>query len=354
VTRGAGRTYKRGSTWWIAYHFRGQEFRESAKTSDEKAAKKLLQQRLKERQKPNFVGPKEQRWTLDDMEAKIKADYAKAENRSFATVERCLKHVKDHFKFYRVADITASEIERYQTARLAAGAARASINREVAYLRRGLRLMFAAKEISEIPTIKQLEGENVRQGFVRAPEFSALLSGIKDPDTRDIIEFLYGTGWRSSEAAKLEWREVDLRGDMIKLSASKIKNKRPRLLPLTGALREIIMRRTEVRELACPFVFHRRGRQIKSFRRAFKAAANRIGQAGLLPHDMRRSAIRNFRKAGLSETEGMMLSGHKTNSVYKRYDIIDEDDLRQSMSKVQRHLKREVSQRKVIPLNKKA
>ena len=65
---------------------------------------------------------------------------------------------------------------------------------------------------------------------------------------------------------------------------------------------------------------------------------------------MRRSAVRNFRKAGLSETEGMKMSGHKTNSVYKRYDIIDEEDLKVAMGKVQRYLKSQKSGRKVVSM----
>jgi integrase len=71
----------------------------------------------------------------------------------------------------------------------------------------------------------------------------------------------------------------------------------------------------------------RKGRNFFSFRKAFKAAATAIGMAGLVPHDLRRSAVRNFRRAGLSENEGMKLSGHETDSIYRRYDVISDDDL---------------------------
>lgn len=67
----------------------------------------------------------------------------------------------------------------------------------------------------------------------------------------------------------------------------------------------------------------------------FKAAAKGAGLAGILPHDIRRSAIRNFRKAGINESDGMKISGHGTNSVYKRYDIIDEADQRRAIEKAQ-------------------
>jgi len=99
-------------------------------------------------------------------------------------------------------------------------------------------------------------------------------------------------------------------------------------------------------------VFHRCGKQIRSFRKAFKAGAKEIGYEGLLPHDMRRSGVRNFRKSGLSESEGMALSGHKTSSVYRRYDIISDDDLTESMKRVQEHLKKLAENQKVVPIKR--
>jgi hypothetical protein len=72
----------------------------------------------------------------------------------------------------------------------------------------------------------------------------------------------------------------------------------------------------------------------------------------VVPYDMRRSAVRNFRRAGLSENEGMKLSGHETDSIYRRYDIISDDDLTGSMNRVQEHLKKEAENRKVVPLKR--
>ena len=108
-----------------------------------------------------------------------------------------------------------------------------------------------------------------------------------------------------------------------------------------------------MRDLACPKVFHRKGKPIRSFRKAFKAAAKAVGLGDFVPHDMRRSAIRNFRKAGISESDGMKLSGHKTRSVYDRYNIIDDEDSREAMKRAQEYNKRQ-QKRKIIPLKRKA
>ena len=139
----------------------------------------------------------------------------------------------------------------------------------------------------------------------------------------------------------------------MRLPAEFSKNKKPRTLPLEGVLRDVIKRRIKLRDPVSPFVFHRNGKPIKSFRRGFQSAAKRIEIADLVPHDMRRSAIRNFRKAGLSETEGMKLSGHRTRNVYDRYNIVDDEDSRQAMRQAQEYLKHEAG-RKVILLKRKA
>ncbi len=95
-------------------------------------------------------------------------------------------------------------------------------------------------------------------------------------------------------------------------------------------------------------MFNRKGKQIASFRKAFKAGQQQPEMPGLVPHNMRHSAVRNFRRAGLSEHEGMKLSGHETDSIYRRYDIISDDDLTESMNRVQKHMKKEVEIRKLF------
>ena len=109
--------------------------------------------------------------------------------------------------------------------------------------------MFEKKMISEVPVIKLLEVDNARQGFIGVAEFNALLEKIRSQDVRDIVEFLYNSGWRSGEARQLRWAWLDLSSNMIRLPAEFSKSKKPRHLPITGALMDVIERRLKVRLL---------------------------------------------------------------------------------------------------------
>jgi integrase len=88
------------------------------------------------------------------------------------------------------------------------------------------------------------------------------------------------------------------------------------------------------RSLECPYLFHRKGERIGDFRKAFDAACAAAGFQGIVPHDLRRSAVRNFIRAGVKESVAMRLSGHRTRSVFDRYNIVSKDDLVEANEKV--------------------
>ena len=80
-----------------------------------------------------------------------------------------------------------------------------------------------------------------------------------------------------------------------------------------------------MRGMICPFVFHRNGRRIKSFYKAWRTAKAEC--PGKLLHDFRRTAVRNYVRAGVSERVAMAMSGHKTRAIFDRYDIVSPGDL---------------------------
>jgi integrase len=96
-------------------------------------------------------------------------------------------------------------------------------------------------------------------------------------------------------------------------------------------------------------VFHRAGHPVGDFRKAWAAACAAAGVAGTLFHDLRRSAVRNFEKAGVSQAVVMKISGHKAASVYRRYRIVDEEDIKEALARAQDAI-REAPTAMVTPL----
>jgi hypothetical protein len=107
------------------------------------------------------------------------------------------------------------------------------------------------------------------------------------------------------------------------------------VLPLEGELSLIIDEQRMRRVEGCQWVFHRHGKRILRFYKAWEKAKERAGCEGVLFHDFRRTAARNFRRAGLSESEAMAITGHKTAEIFRRYSIVAENDQRDAVWRAQ-------------------
>ena len=173
-----------------------------------------------------------------------------------------------------------------------------------------------------------------------------------------MVEFLYYAGWRKSAGRNLEWKEIDLAGRTARLKAEDSKNGEPWVLPLAGRLFDIVQeqqrQRVETGRLDCKFVFNNNGKKIGDFRKVWKTACAKAKLDGLMVHDMRRSAARNLSRAGVSEQVGMKITGHKTPSMYRRYRIVDEQEIRDAQEKMQLYLSATQQQKVAVIGNAKA
>lgn len=340
----------------MQYSVDGVAVRESTGTDDEKQALKILHAKETDRDRGLPVGPGVGKITFDDAVEGIRDDYAINDQSSWAHQERRIRlHLAPVFGGWLMKDIKVKHIKAYTSMRRAAGAAAGTVNRELDALRRMFTLAVQGEQLLYQPYVPRLdESGSVRSGFFEPAAFASVRRHLP-ASLQPVMTLAYVTGWRiDSEILTLEWRQVDLAAGEFRLDASMTKNRRPRVFRMTADLRALFLERQAARDAVlktghvCPWVFfrlvrtgsaglsaqHRRRaaivptpKRIKRFQKAWKAACRAAGVPARIPHDFRRTAIRNMVRRGVPERVAMQMSGHLTRSVFDRYNIVSEGDL---------------------------
>ena len=349
---------KEFSIWWIEYSVRSQQYRESSHARNPVVARQLLKQRLGDVAAGTFIGPQRDRTTFEDLAQMVIDDYKANGKRSLDRIEDAINHLRVPFGGMKAIDITADRVTAYTAARKAQQAANATINRELSALRRMFRLGERAGKVAGRPYVALLREDNVRTGFFEPEQFAAVQARLPE-DLRPAVEFAYLTGWRlKSEVLALQWWQVDFEAGMVRLEPGSTKNADGRVFPFAALpTLEILLRtqaeRTRAIERASgsiiPWVFHRHGSPIQYFRRTWIRACRLAGLPDRLPHDFRRTAVRNLERAGVPRSVAMKLTGHKTESIYRRYAIVAEQDLKDGVAKLAAlHQRSEESRRSIV------
>jgi len=193
-----------------------------------------------------------------------------------------------------------------------------------------------------LPSFSMLPENKMRQGFLLPDQYRRLLGELP----QSCVHFLWSDITSASAAGRgellpLRKEQLDLELKQITLYPGTTKNSESRTLPIYGEMSPALSDQMQsLKELPkCKWVFHRNGKRIRSFRASRRLACERAGVAGLLFHDLRRSAVRNMRRAGISEKIAMAISGHRTREVFDRYDIVVTADLEQAGAKLEEFLK---------------
>jgi len=363
--KGDGYLYQRGKIWWIGYSIDGQNRQVSAKTGDKEVAQKFLRAKLGNAVQGIELVNKADRVTLRDLIDALEADYSAKGNRSARMLTRFEHHSVAFFgEKTRLSKITKTRIQQYvenrRTQLIKHGdemrpPSVATINGELRLLKHAFNLLVADNRLDKAPQIViSASKEKVRRGFVDPPEFAKLVEALpaylKDP-----ITFLYRSGWRRNEVATLEWSDVNLKDRRVTLRPELSKNGESRPLKLDDELLSMLTRLSAKRDESRAFVFIRNDKYpLGGFRKAWVAACSVAGLNGILVHDLRRSAARNMIRAGISERVAMLMTGHKTRSMFDRYAIVDETDLDAGVSKLSKYMNeaQKKQKRKIYPMRK--
>jgi integrase len=329
------------NVWWIRYGD-GSKFPsgQSRIRYEKCGSKSVAEKTLIQRKRDVLMGVKlpadHPKTLIADLAELVMEKYRDRNQRTIDVESRLRLHVLPHFGGIVASDLSTDQIGSYKAKRRKAGAANATINRELAALKLMLRLghNHEPRSVDAVPAITLLAEDNTRTGFVVEDQYKEMMRLAK-PWLRAPLAVGYTFGLRKAEITNLRVRQVDLHNRTIRLDPGDTKSGKGRVIPLTNEVINLIVPCLQGKR-PDDHVFTKAGKPIGDFRKTWAGLCRKAGMPGVLFHDLRRSAIRNMVSNGISDKVGMSISGHETRSVFDRYNIVSEQDLRAAAEKLER------------------
>jgi integrase len=350
--RGTGSIFKMGKYFYLAYYLpNGFQKTESSRSILKTVAQEMLRDRLEKIRQGLYCETPPSKVTFQMLADDLLADYVINRRHTIKDAKsRIENHLQPFFGNYLAAAITTEKAREYLLLRRAEGAADGTLQNELALLKRLFRLASRATppKVARVPYIQMPTNDNVRKGFIEQEGYTQLLAALPEY-LQPVVTMAYYTGMRRGEIMALRWENVDILDGLVRLNVGETKNGEGRMIPLGDELLESLKSQLHLRNTAvpdCPLVFFRIIKTkenptptwvpIGDFRKVWETACAKCGLVGRIFHDLRRSAVRNLIRAGVQERVAMRISGHKTRSVFDRYNIIDESDLKLAVRKLQK------------------
>ena len=261
--------------------------------------------------------------------------------KSFNRDQRSVDKLKDFFGTKPLRQITLSLIGDYQSKRLSEKSYRgnqtmpATINREISCMKTAFNKAIRDRKLSKNPVygVKMLIENNERERVLSSEEWENYRSHCPDWYL-PIAVCAYRTGMRKSEIINLSPARVDLQSGFIRLRPEDTKTGHGRSIPIHPELKEVLRSALRVRLLRTDRIFQKNGKPVDAhaIRLAHESVCEDAGILEFVFHDFRHTCLNNWRKDGHDYFRIMAASGHKTISVFKRYNLVDEQELKSLVS----------------------
>lgn len=368
-------------TWMISYYQNGKKIRESTGLTDFQAARQLRNQRLGKIADGEVIDLKTNRITVSDLAKAVLTDYENNKKSSLPDVRaRWMLHIQPVLGHLRAIQITTDVLNNYINGRLKEGAENATINREMAFLKRAFNLAYrhsTPRKVQSVPVFPTLEENPPRKGFIEADQYNVLRQNCNELWIRTMLALAFNFGFRRGELLGLKVRQFDEASRALSLDPGSTKNGEPREVVLTSECFElvkacvddkkpddfILTRKTRkgitevkdlrvawwklcvksgVGEMHCPKCStvskqyrHRCAKVVATVGDKPILCKTELKYRGLILHDNRRSAVRRMVRSGIPEKVAQTISGHLSRSVFERYNIVSGSDLRDAARKLE-------------------
>ncbi|HTU47434.1 MAG TPA: site-specific integrase, partial [Bryobacteraceae bacterium] len=321
-TRGQGSIYLRKGTWWCDYSVDGIRRRESCETKNREEALAYLHRKQGRLASGELLTP--DRVSIRDLLNLLLEDYERRQVAQHYIANLKIKSIL----IPKLGDVKATKLSSARVKEYIEGRLKivqpGTINRELGLLRRSFQLGYDHDPplVARIPHFPKLTENEPRKGFLKPEIYQKLLFELPE-ELRLLFVVAYHVGLRKSALLRIKWSQVDVAAKTIWMEGKRSNRKpEPVAVPIYGDMAKFI----EMQPRTSEYLFARGSRPIRDFRESWDLACQRAGVPDLLFHDLRRTAVRNLRRAGVAETVIMKITGHRTRSVFERYNITDHSD----------------------------
>lgn len=343
---GTGSVFLRpgSSVYYAQFTDHGRRYCVSTGETSIKKAKDVLKDKIAAVRSGKYFGPTAEKITVEGLIQDALTD--QIVNGKKDTVNPRLRwenHLKGTFGLLKACEVKRVQLDEYVKTRIEEKASNATIVKELALLKRALNLGVEHEKIyaTMVPVFPHLEEKNVREGFPSDEEFTRLKDACRKEGIwlRAMLELAATFGWRKGSLIRMRVSNVDILAGTVREEGSTTKSGQGNEVKMTPDLRTLLQTcivgkkpddylftRVQIRESRKRPIQEYREHHIADFRSAWERATKAAGKPDLHFHDLCRFAARRLDRAGVGQKTAMAVMGRKTDSIYRRYNVVDHRD----------------------------